>query len=318
MLISPLSGVIYQMFVKKNSQAFFTWVLSVLFFLWCSNLGGMRQQLSYDLQMPDSREESSWINIQCKAVKIDHMHQTKIVWMTKKCKHIFTHWRVKLLKILLQDTVHGRTLHGFKQKQVPGRFCEDEKTKSRCQFWQAVRTHCQVAARLGCAMVGQQGKLGQPPPSAAWSHCAWNQWAEPGWGWRPTLLCRPAGMGWPQGQARAQVGEVGAAEFKADVSVPGAWSQAKPGSSLDTAPGLGLRPPMRLPHILPHHAAAFPAAILELASGWLGNGGWAAEPVGARRTVVPLVRALQVETGAAGDLTSTPGTLQCLRSVYKL
>lgn len=143
--------------------------------------------------------------------------------MTKKCKHIFTHWRVKLLKILLQDTVHGRTLHGFKQKQVPGRFCEDEKTKSRCQIWQAMRTNCQVAARLGCAMVGQRGKLGQPPPSAAWSHCAWNQWAEPGWGWWPTLLCRSAGMGWPQGQARAQVGEVGAAEFKADVSVPGAW-----------------------------------------------------------------------------------------------
>lgn len=119
--------------------------------------------------------------------------------MTKKNKHIFTQRRVKLLKLPLQTAVHGRTLRGFKQKQVPGRLCENGKRKSWCQFWQAMRTHCQVAARLGCAIVGQRDRLGQGPLAAAPSCCAWKQWAEPRWWWRPGPTTRDC-CAWLQGQ----------------------------------------------------------------------------------------------------------------------
>lgn len=125
------------------------------------------------------------------------------MWTTKKSKYIFTHWRVKLLKLLLRNTVHGRTLGAFKQQQVPGRFCEDGKTKSRCQFWEAMRAHCQVAARLGREAVSR-AKMG----SVTRAH-------------RPRLLRLAAGTGWLQVQPKTQAGEVGpgAAEFKADMAV---------------------------------------------------------------------------------------------------
>lgn len=79
---------------------------------------------------------------------------------------------------------------------------------------------------------------------------------------QPGLLCTATGTEWLQRRPRAQVGEVGVgeAEFKADMAILGARPQARLGSSLDTAHGLGLRPSTRLSHSLPHHAAAFPAA----------------------------------------------------------
>lgn len=144
------------------------------------------------------------------------------MWMTKKSKHIFTNFRVRLLKLLLQNTVHRITLCGFKQTQIPWIFCEKWKTKSWCQFWQAIPTLCQDAARLGWTTMWQQGRLGQGPPPAVLSHFAVKRWAETGLGWWPwlatalELLCTAVGMGWLQGQARSQVGEmsVEAAELR--------------------------------------------------------------------------------------------------------
>lgn len=151
--------------------------------------------------------------------------------------------------------MHGRTLRAFKQ-QVPGRFCEDGKTKSRCQFWQAMRAHCQVVARLGREAVSR-AKMG--PVTRA--H-------------RPRLLHVAAGTGWLQVQPKTQRWERGQQNSRLTWLF---W----PGSFLNAAGGPGGELPDEVSQRSSSPRCSFPccqalacgAAILELASGWLGNGG---------------------------------------------